>query len=286
MILLVGATGRTGREVVKHLSRRRVRFRALVRDQVTASSVLPSECDLVVGDLRDMATLPPALAGVTTVFLLTSNELDQVVMQRNLWRAARGAGVERIVKLSGTRPHDDPTRTVGHWHAVTEREIRESGLGYTFLQPNFLTQNFLIYAGAMIERGVLETPTTTGRVACVDYRDVAACAAAVLTENGHAGATYVLTGADAITAADVAASVATIIGKPVRHKSVSTDSAHATLCRAGLPGWLSTYVMSLYESFERGDAAVVSPDVARLLGRPPTPVGQCLADHLGQTVVR
>lgn len=279
MLLIIGGTGTIGLELVRLLRERGAPFRALVRDRPRAAALLGPAAPLVEGDLAWPDSLAAALDDVTHVFLLTRSGPDQVELQGNLVRAAQRHGGVHVVKLSGSRPTRDRSRRVDHWHAQTEAQIRESGLPCTFLRPNLFAQNFYsLYRDSIRRAGIVATPTT-GRVAFVDTRDIAAAAAAVLTQHGHAGRTYTLTGPHALTFAGAAEALARGLGRPVAHVPITHDELAADLRAAQLPDWQRDDLVAVYRAVDDGAAAEVTPDIERLTGRPPRDLTTFARDH-------
>ena len=145
MILVTGATGKVGREVVRQLAAESVPARALVRDPTRVSFLRLPGIEIVGGDLASPGTLPPAFEGVEAVFLATPAAPDQVELQSNALEAARRAGARRIVKVSVAGGPDAGTQ-IGRWHWATEKQIEASGLGFTFLRPTLYMQQMCAYA--------------------------------------------------------------------------------------------------------------------------------------------
>jgi uncharacterized protein YbjT (DUF2867 family) len=278
MILLVGGTGNIGQELVRLLTERGVAFKALVRERARAAATLGATTPLVEGDLVKPATLDAALDGVSRVFLLCSNTPEQVEIEGNLVRAAQRARVAHLVKLSGLQPAHARSGLIGGWHAAVEAHIRETGIPFTFLQPNLFAQQLRMFAHPIRHEGVVPTPTT-GRVAFVDTRDVAAVAAAVLTEPGHEGRTYTLTGPRALTFEEASGVLAKALARPVTHRAITFEQAAADALAAGLPLWLCDYVISLYQAIDEGIAADVTTDVERLTNRPARPLEVFARDY-------
>ncbi|WP_460503286.1 NmrA family NAD(P)-binding protein, partial [Hymenobacter agri] len=208
-ILLTGATGTIGSELTKILIRRGVPFRALVRSLPAAAALQGQPgVELVVGDLDDPASLAPALVGVERTFLLTNSTERAEQQQLNFVQQARQAGVRQVVKLSQwAADRLSPVRFL-RYHAAVEEAIRASGLAYTFLRPNLFMQGLLGFRESIVHQGVFFAAIGDARVSVVDIRDIAAAAAAALTESGHEGRTYNLTGPAALTHAEMASQLA------------------------------------------------------------------------------
>ncbi|HEY4724557.1 MAG TPA: SDR family oxidoreductase, partial [Actinomycetota bacterium] len=219
MILVIGATGTVGSEVVRQLVATGERPRALVRDPAAARQRLGEEVEHVVGDLDRPETIAAALAGVDRVFLLTTQSSRQPEWERAVIGAAARAGVGQLVKLSVFRADEQSPLQVARQHGQAERVLAQSGLAATILRPVFFMQNLL----AMVHDAAIATAAGDGRVAMVDARDIAAVAVATLTGGGHAGKTYTLTGPEALSFYQVASILSRQTGRPLRHVRVPPD---------------------------------------------------------------
>ncbi len=278
-ILVTGATGTIGSHLVQHLAARHVPVRAFVRDPVKAQSLHAPTVQIATGDLGDPDSIRNALHGVEKVFLVSSPAPEQVTLQGNVVRAAQEMGVRHIVKVSalGTRP-DSPLQ-IGRWHAETEDMIRDAGVSYTFLHPHSFMQNFLSFAPTIERDGAFYAPLGRAAVAMVDARDVAEVAAAILQSDRHAGQTYVVTGPEAVSYADAAEALSTVLERPIGDVDVSPDAYRDHLVEAGLPGWLADDLTTLGNLFREGHGARVSPVVRDLTGRRGRRFGQFVRDY-------
>ena len=186
MILVTGATGNNGKELVKLLISRNVTFRAMVRKPEKAKEIAKVQgVEVVAGDFDDLDFILHALKGVERAFLLTNSTERAEAQQRNFVSMASRAGVKHLVKLSqyGAR-EDSPVRFL-RYHAAIERAMEQSEMAYTFLRPNLCMQGLLVFAKSIRERGVFFAAGGDAKVSAVDVRDNAAVAAAALTEAGH-----------------------------------------------------------------------------------------------------
>jgi uncharacterized protein YbjT (DUF2867 family) len=263
MILITGATGTNGRELVKQLSAAGVPVRALVRDAAKASAIQAPGVDIVEGDLSKPETLPAALAGVERALLLTAWVPNQVELQGNFIEAARKAGVRHLAKFSVLGA--DPKSSVGilRQHGEVEQRVEASGIPYTLLRPNGFMQNFSAFA-ATISQGALYAPMAEGRVSFVDARDIAAVAVRVLTESGHEGRTHVITGPEALTHGEVAATLSAALGRSVTYVNVSPAQFADSMLSYGAPEWMADGLNELYGAYRAGAAAEVTDTVARV----------------------
>lgn len=260
MIALLGATGTVGRHVAADLTARDVPFRAVSRPDA---------------DLRDATSVRVALDGARTLFLLTPHDPDQHQLEANALAAALGAGVERIVKLSGGAPSLGPngptTTAVAHFHS--EQTIEASGLSYTFLRASFMMQNL---TGMVAKRGgLLPAPFGRAPIAMVDARDVAACAVAALLDDAAPsldGTAWHLTGPRGVTFGDVAAALG------ARHVPVPPRLAGRALRRRGASAHEVDHALRMAAYFASGADGAPTDAVARLTGAAPRSVEAFVAE--------
>ena len=277
MILVIGATGTVGSEVVRQLVATGERPRALVRDPATARQRLGDQVEHVVGDLDRPETIAAALAGVDRVFLLTTQSSRQPEWERAVIGAAARTGVGQLVKLSVFRANEQSPLQVARQHGQAERVLAQSGLAATILRPVFFMQNLL----AMVHDGAIATAAGDGRVAMVDARDIAAVAVATLTGGGHAGKTYTLTGPEALSFYQVASVLSRQTGRPLRHVRVPPDKVRVALQGRGVAAWYADDMARLHSMLAVGYEEVVTDDIHRVTGRPPRTLAQFAGDHAG-----
>jgi uncharacterized protein YbjT (DUF2867 family) len=277
MILVIGATGTVGSEVVRQLVATGERPRALVRDPATARQQLGDQVEHVVGDLDRPETIAAALAGVDRVFLLTTQSSRQPEWERAVIGAAARTGVGQLVKLSVFRANEQSPLQVARQHGQAERVLAQSGLAATILRPVFFMQNLL----AMVHDGAIATAAGDGRVAMVDARDIAAVAVATLTGGGHAGKTYTLTGPEALSFYQVASILSRQTGRPLRHVRVPPDKVRVALQGRGVAAWYADDMAKLHSMLAVGYEEVVTDDIHRVTGRPPRTLAQFAGDHAG-----
>jgi uncharacterized protein YbjT (DUF2867 family) len=164
------------------------------------------------------------------------------------------------------------------WHAAVERHIRELGVGFTFLRPNLYFQGLLAFAQSIANEDRFFAPIGDARVSAVDVRDIAAVAAVVLTEPGHAGRTHSITGPAAITHAEIAAAISKATGRQIAFVDAPPE-AFAERLREVLPSWQVGGLLEDYAHYSRSEAAAVSPTVAQVTGQQPRDIGQFARDY-------
>lgn len=220
MILITGATGTNGRAIVQQLTARGVRARAMVRNRERVQLPPAGNVEFVSGDFDDASSLDAALAGVDRAFLVSPDSVQQVAREANFIRAAKRAGVRHVVKFSilGAAP-DSPSRLIRR-HGQAEKVLEDSGIAFTMLRPHYFMQNLLWYVNDIKSEGVFYSSLPeTYRHSHVDARDNAAVAIAALTEPGHEGKAYQISGPEALSYPEVAEILSHAIGKEVRYDS-------------------------------------------------------------------
>ncbi|WP_227984065.1 NAD(P)H-binding protein [Nocardia spumae] len=278
MLLVTGATGNIGRELVRELASAEAEFRILVRDPRRAAA-LPERAQRVVGDLDDARTYIPALEGVDRLFLLVPGiGLDHT---RDMVAAAKVAGVGRIVLLSSYNVMGDPIPAMGRWHHQRETIVRNSGIPATILRPGGLMTNALEWAPAIRAGRAVDDPTGPGRYAPVDPADIAAVAAAVLTGEGHEGMEYYLTGAQLFTIAEQVSVIAAAIGRDIEIREAATpEQAVASRYPNGAPAALAAAIVEGFTLMRRDTTGFRTATVERILGRRPHTFAQWCARNL------
>ncbi len=267
MILVTGATGNIGGALVRELSAAGAHVRVLVRDPARAAH-LPASAERAVGDLDDPASLPAAFAGADALFLLTPG--IGVAHTEHALRAARAAGVGRLVHLSSMNVLGDPMPAMGRWHHDREELVRGSGLPATILRPGGFMTNALDWLETIGEGRYVLDPIGPGRYAPIDPADIAAVAALALTGEGHAGQAYVLTGEQALTVAEQVAILAAATGLDLSVRTpASVPEAVRARFPAGAPPALAEALIEGYELMRADTTGVRTSTVRDLLGRPP-----------------
>jgi uncharacterized protein YbjT (DUF2867 family) len=224
MILVTGASGTVGREVARSIPAD-LRVRLLARDPARVAGIAPA-AETVRGDYSDPLSLARALEGVQVAFLVT-NRVDGDDDARFV-EAARLAGTQRVVKLSAAAVLDaGADDAITRWQRATEELLRGSGLGWTLLRPRAFMSNALAWAPSVRTKGVVRALYGTSANACVDPRDVARVAVHALTEDGHMGKAYTLTGPEAITAVEQTAQLSELLEVPLRFEELPLDKARA-----------------------------------------------------------
>ncbi len=278
-LLVSGATGMIGGLLVDALVEREVPLTAMVRPGSDLGRLAGQPgVQVVEGDFDNPASLRQALAGVQRAFLVTNSSERTEGQQKAFVAAAKATGVTHVVKLSQLHAAaDSPVRFL-RYHAAVESALKGSGLAYTFVRPNLILQAYLPFA-PMIAQGLLQAPIDDAQVSVADARDIAAVVAAALTEPGHEGQIYQVTGPESLTHSQIAAAFGEAAGHDVAFQSVSGEDFVATLKQIGMPAWQAEGLAEDYAHYQRGEAAMVSGDVEQVTGRPARSVRQFADDY-------
>jgi uncharacterized protein YbjT (DUF2867 family) len=261
MILVFGATGNVGGAVVRELAAAGTPVRAVVRDPQAAGANLPPGVEAVAGDLGDVDTLRPALAGADGAFLLSGYAgTDALVAEMP------AAGVRRVALLSSSSaPTGDMANAVARYHLLSEQAVRESGLGWTFLRPNSFMTNTLQWLPLLRDGDLVRAPFADVAVSTVDPDDVGAVAARALVSGELDGRSLRLSGPEALRPADRARLLGEVLGRDLRFEAVPDDVARKEMGES-MP---AEYVDAFFSFFVDGtvDETTVHPTVREVLGR-------------------
>ncbi|WP_433394931.1 SDR family oxidoreductase [Streptomyces sp. CA-146814] len=275
MILVTGATGTVGGEVARLLAADGpVRILARRPERVM---VRGPEVEVVAGEYGDRDSLDRALRGIDSVFLVTNSPTEPD--DERVAAASAAAGVRHLVKLSMMAVEEpDADDFITRLQRGNEQVIRESGVPWTFIRPRTFMSNTLSWAKVIASDGVVRALYGRSPVACVDPRDIAAVAAAVLTGQGHEGQAYAVSGPEAITAYEQTAQLSDVLGRPLRFEELTLDQAREALL-ARYPQPVAEAFMESAERQRAGAKAAVLPTVEKLTGRPARTFRTWAADH-------
>lgn len=267
MILITGATGNTGSEILKRLCSAGIPIRAMQRPG-RASSALPG-VEIAEADFDDPNSIRRALDGVDRAYLVTNSTERAERQQLGFVEAASAAGVRHIVYLSQFHAATNSPVRFLHYHAVVENAIASSGIAFTHLRPNLYMQALLGFSPTITSQGRFFAPAGDARVSLVDVRDIADVAVAALTEDIHQGKTYDVTGPQAISHSEIASQLSDALGKRITFVDIPESAMRETLVSIGFPPWQADGLVEDYAHYRRGEAAGVSVAVQQVTGHPP-----------------
>ncbi len=267
MYLVTGATGNVGGPVARQLHEQGHSVRALVRDPSRAAS-LPAGIELAVGDLDDPESVSKAVQGVEAIFLMqVGGGTEQT---KTMIDAARDAAVPKIILLSsvGARLLPLDVNPIGAALAAREQVLRESGLSVTYLRPNTFASNAFWWLDS-IRAGKVVDPTGDGRQGVIDPEDIARVAVAALTEDGHVGKGYFLTGPEALTSREQVEIIAEVTGRSIDLEDVTPHEFAQAAIQRGTPPEEAHLIERLNEVLRAGRAGFVTDDVENITGIAP-----------------
>jgi uncharacterized protein YbjT (DUF2867 family) len=285
MYAVVGATGNTGRAVVKELKGLGEEPLCIVRNPDKAKEVLGADTRTAIAELDDRAALEKALAGSKRVFIVTGHNPKSAEQQINVIDAAKSVGAEYVVKVSGGRavtgPHVESLN--GRAHHQIEEHLRTCGLKWCILSPGLFMQNMLAQAANIKNEGKIVQPWPKDlAVALIDVRDTGALGARVLQEpNKHAGRVYSFTGR-ATTYGNFAATISEVLGKPISYVAITLEQAEQGMKARGMPDWLVAHLVAMARAGGNGAFSKENTQPIRdIVGRAPITIKQFVQDYVG-----
>jgi uncharacterized protein YbjT (DUF2867 family) len=275
-VILVTTAGKVGSETARLLRQRDVPVRVLARDPAKAKALADAGAEIATGDLEVPASIDDAMAGVSTVVLVSPAAPAQ---ELNVVASAALAGAGHVVKATSKASPDSPIAR-RRWQSEIEAGLAASGIPHTLLRSNAYMQNVLALAPAIAATSSFGSSVGKGRTGMVDARDVAAVAAEIAALPApHAGKTYWLTGPGLISNYVIAAVLSRQLGRTITYRELSFEENKAAMIRAGVPAPIAEMNAQAFSLTASGDAEWVTDDVPSLLGRPACSFEQFAADY-------
>ncbi len=275
-MILVTTAGKVGSETARLLRQRDVPVRVLARDPAKVKALADAGAEIATGDLEVPASIDDAMAGVSTVVLVSPAAPAQ---ELNVVASAARAGAGHVVKATSKASPDSPIAR-RRWQSEIEAGLAASGIPHTLLRSNAYMQNVLALAPAIAATSSFGSSAGKGRTGMVDARDVAAVAAEIAALPApHAGETYWLTGPGLISNYDIAAVLSRQLGKTITYRELSFGENKAAMISAGVPAPIAEMNAQAFSLTASGDAEWVTDDVPSLLGRPARSFEQFAADY-------
>ena len=279
MILFTGLTGAVGTEMIKLLPEYGIPARGLVRNPDKAEAVRQTGVEVIPGSLEDENAVGAALQGCDRAFLLMANSRQQLELEKSFVDAAVEAGVGHIVKMSANGADSNSKAQLKRYHGASEQYIRESGLRYTLVRPNFFMQNMLHVAGSIVEQDKFFMPMRAGQVGIIDVRDVARFVLDVLTLPGHEDKTYEITGPELLSFHDIADQLSEVMGREIRYIDQPAAEFKSSLLQWVPDEWYVETVSELFELIAQSSGALLNDEYTRVTGRTPTTLRRFFRDY-------
>lgn len=234
-------------------------------------------------DLNDISAMTSALKGGEAFFSLTPFVENLVEAGTKAIRAAKEAGIRKIVRLSAQSAGPDAPIQLGRWHYAVEKAVEDSGIPFTVLRPANFMQNYLTFGTpeTIKAQSAFYSPLGDAKISLIDTRDISAVAAKVLVESGHEGKRYDLTGGESLSNYDVADILSAALGRKITYVGIPEAKARESMSNAGMPAWQVEVLSELIAFGRAGHLAAVKPDTESVLKRKPITFSQFARDHLG-----
>ncbi len=277
MICITGAGGTVGSELIRQLASAKVLFRAAYFTSEKAKKAQDNGIDAVVIDYGDPDTLKKAFYGCDRMFLLGPNVPDQTRLELNAVNAAKVSGVKYVVKQSVLGAKKEAF-SLAKVHRPVEKALESSGLAWTFLRPNSFMQNIVTYMiGSIQADSAFYSASGKARISHVDVRDIAAVAVKALTQGGHEGKAYTLTGPESLTYDEVADEISKVVGRRIHHISLPASSLKQGMLDDGLPEEIADRMLDLERYFREDQACFVTDDINHVTGKNSIPLQDYLS---------
>lgn len=267
MITVFGATGTIGKPLLASLKAKGAKLRAVTHTPNNRAAPEAQGHEVVVADFGDQAALARACEGSDKVFLVTPAHPEMRQWKANVIAAATDAGVGHVVMCTGLGASPKARLTFGIWHSETQELLKESGMGWTLVQPTYFIQNILWQSGAIATESVY-LDDLGGPVSWVDARDIADVAAEALTGEGHQGKAYGLTGAEALDGGQIAGLLGEVTGRKISVRPVDQETARATMVASGMDVEVAAAMVELAAIAPKGYLSGIETTVEKVLGRP------------------
>ena len=267
MILITGATGNIGTELVRRLVSKRTPIRIITRDQKKIAHLGP-EVGRVIGDRHEPSVVQRALQEVEKVFVLSGpfdidHEADRLLMNK-----AKNASVRQIVLISSSTVHLAEKNSIGVFHREKEMLVERSGVPWTFLRPGAFMSNALQWVDTIKSQGKVFNPTGAGKFAPISPYDIAAVAALALNSSRHEGKAYDLTGSQLLSTHDQVHTLSQLIGSPIQCIDIPTEVAAERMKASGIPEILIQGLVDRWIRTRNGESTFYANEVERLTGQP------------------
>ena len=279
MILLTGATGKTGSATAKALNERGIKFRALIRNEEKREGIESLGGEVIIGSIENKEAVDQSMVDVETALILLPNSENQLSLEKQLVDSAKQAGANRVVKMSSIEATPDATSPIPRLHLESEEYIKQSGLNWTMVKPNFYMQNLLASAATIKDQGKIFLPMGQGKTGMIDTTDVGKVLAKVLSEDGHESMNHEITGPEILSFFEVAEIFTQGLGKQVDYVDVPLAAYKETLGQFLTNQWHLDAVIDLFKGIADGGIEEKTDTYSNLMGESPKSLSQFVSEN-------
>ena len=279
MILLTGATGKTGSATAKALNERGIKFRAHIRNEEKREGIESLGGEVIIGSIENKEAVDQSMVDVETALILLPNSENQLSLEKQLVDSAKQAGANRIVKMSSIEATPDATSPIPRLHLESEEYIKQSGLNWTMVKPNFYMQNLLASAATIKDQGKIFLPMGEGKTGMIDTTDVGKVLAKVLSEDGHESMNHEITGPEILSFLEVAEIFTQGLGKQVDYVDVPLAAYKETLGQFLTNQWHLDAVIDLFKGIADGGIEEKTDTYSNLMGESPKSLSQFVSEN-------
>ncbi len=279
MILLTGATGKTGSATAKALNEKGITFRALIRNEEKRGDIESLGGEVVIGSIENKEAVDQSMVDVETALILLPNSENQLSLEKQLVDSAKQAGAKRVVKMSSIEATPDATSPIPKLHLESEEYIKQSGLNWTMIKPNFYMQNLLASAGTIKDQGKIFLPMGEGKTGMIDTTDVGKVLAKVLSEDGHESMNHEITGPEILSFYEVAEIFSQGLDKQVDYVDVPLAAYKETLGQFLTNQWHLDAVIDLFKGIADGGIEEKTDTYSELMGESPKSLSEFISEN-------
>ena len=281
MIVVFGATGTIGTPLITALLAKGIDLRAVTSNTSRVAALEAQDCEAVVADFEDPAALARACKGAQKAFLVTPAHQGMRRWKANVIRAAADAGVHHMAMSTGLGASPKARLTFGIWHSDSQELLKESGMGWTLIQPTYFMQNLLWQADSIAAENTY-LDDLGGSVSWVDARDIADVSAEALTGEGHLDKTYGLTGATALNGEEIATMLQQALGREINLRAVTPAESRARMVLSGTSIEVADAMTELAGLAPKGHLSGTTTTVQEVLGRPARRFADFIAENAAE----
>lgn len=280
-ILVTGATGSIGTQLVKKLARKEgITVRAFVRDAKKAAPLEKAGAEIAIGHFDDPGSIRTAMKNADTVILIAPAGPHAAEQNANVIKIAKESSVTKVVRISALRASTDGPTENTRLHARSDDELKAAGLKYVILRPNYFMQNLFMLLGSINKESALYAGFGDASFGMIDLRDVVDCAALAAVSKRFDDQIIELSGPESVSFHEVARVLSDVAGRTIRYVPVAPERVKESMLRAGLDEWISTLMRDYSQAFSGGWGDYVTENVEQMTGHKPRSVEQFVNEVL------